>query len=91
MYVHLPVLLNDNKMVYFFSSLFLSSAAGSVPPLYREIYDIISPSQERVDKELFLSIFAKSNLPNETITQVTNIYLSTPHSVISLFVVLSLL
>ncbi|XP_029649490.1 sorting nexin-8 [Octopus sinensis] len=46
------------------------SCAGSVPPLYREIYDIIAPSQERVDRELFLSIFAKSNLPNETITQI---------------------
>ncbi|GAB1607628.1 sorting nexin-8-like [Argonauta hians] len=46
------------------------SCAGAVPALYREIYDIVCPNQERIEKEVFHHVFSKTNLPIETLNQI---------------------
>ena len=43
---------------------------GSVPALYREVYDILSPNQEHVDHEMFIKLLVKSSLPKSTLSQV---------------------
>ncbi|XP_052762656.1 sorting nexin-8-like [Mya arenaria] len=43
---------------------------GSVPPFYREVYDIVCPNQEHVDQDLFLEILVKSSLPKATMLQI---------------------
>ncbi|CAH1794267.1 unnamed protein product, partial [Owenia fusiformis] len=43
---------------------------GSVPPLYREVYEIVSPNQENVDHETFVKILKKSGLPQATLAQI---------------------
>ncbi|XP_067671895.1 sorting nexin-8-like [Haliotis asinina] len=44
--------------------------SGSVPPLYREVYEIVCPNQEHVDRELFVQMMVKSSLPKQTIMQI---------------------
>ncbi|KAL4240652.1 sorting nexin [Mactra antiquata] len=43
---------------------------GSVPPFYREVYDIVCPNQEHVDQDLFVEILVKSSLPRSTVIQI---------------------
>ncbi|CAL1529392.1 unnamed protein product [Lymnaea stagnalis] len=43
---------------------------GSIPPFYREVYDIVSPNQEQVDRDLFVQLLVKSSLPKQTIMQI---------------------
>ncbi|XP_052267005.1 sorting nexin-8-like [Dreissena polymorpha] len=43
---------------------------GSVPPFYREIYEIVCPNQEQVDQDMFVAILVKSSLPRSTIIQI---------------------
>ncbi|KAK6170518.1 hypothetical protein SNE40_018894 [Patella caerulea] len=43
---------------------------GSIPPFYREVYDIVCPNQEHVDRELFVQLLVKSSLPKTTIMQI---------------------
>ena len=43
---------------------------GSVPPLYREIYDIVCPNQEHVDQDMFVNILVRTSLPKATVIQV---------------------
>ncbi|XP_071960510.1 sorting nexin-8-like isoform X2 [Antedon mediterranea] len=45
--------------------------SGSVPPFYREVYDIVCPNQEtKVDRDVFVRILMKSNLPKTTLSQI---------------------
>lgn len=53
--------------------MFSDSFAGSVPAYYREVYEILCPHNEQVDKDLFIQLLLKSSLPRPTISQV-NIY-----------------
>lgn len=43
---------------------------GSVPAFYREIYDIVCPNQEQVDRDMFVNLLVKSSLPKQTLTQI---------------------
>ncbi|XP_041364313.1 sorting nexin-8-like [Gigantopelta aegis] len=43
---------------------------GSVPALYREIYDIVCPNQEHVDREIFVQMLLKTSLPKQVIMQI---------------------
>lgn len=43
---------------------------GSVPPFYREVYEILCPNQEQVDEDLLVNLLLKSSLPRATITQI---------------------
>eukprot|EP00058_Branchiostoma_floridae_P009928 XP_002595416.1 hypothetical protein BRAFLDRAFT_119029 [Branchiostoma floridae] len=45
---------------------------GSVPALYREVYDIVCPSgqESRVDREVFVKLLMKSNLPKQTLSSI---------------------
>ncbi|XP_013391524.1 sorting nexin-8-like isoform X2 [Lingula anatina] len=43
---------------------------GSVPPFYREIYDIVCPNQEQVDRDMFINLLVKSSLPKQTLMQI---------------------
>lgn len=43
---------------------------GSVPPFYREVYDIVCPNQEHVDQDMFVQILVQSSLPRTTVMQV---------------------
>ncbi|XP_033106676.1 sorting nexin-8-like [Anneissia japonica] len=46
-------------------------SSGSVPPFYREVYDIVCPNQEaKVDRDVFVKILMKSNLPKTTLSQI---------------------
>ncbi|KAK7112126.1 sorting nexin-8-like isoform X2 [Littorina saxatilis] len=45
-------------------------AFGSVPPFYREVYDIVCPNQEQVDRDLFVQILVRSSLPKPVIMQI---------------------
>lgn len=55
------------------ADMFSDSFAGSVPAYYREVYEILCPHNEQVDKDLFIQLLLKSSLPRPTISQV-NIY-----------------
>ncbi|XP_076443374.1 sorting nexin-8-like [Babylonia areolata] len=44
--------------------------SGSVPSFYREIYDIVCPHQERVDRDLFVELLIRSSLPRAVILQI---------------------
>ncbi|KAL8593278.1 hypothetical protein ACOMHN_009931 [Nucella lapillus] len=44
--------------------------SGSVPAFYREIYDIVCPHQERVDRDLFVQLLVRSSLPKAVILQI---------------------
>ncbi|XP_076373078.1 sorting nexin-8-like [Tachypleus tridentatus] len=47
---------------------------GSVPPMYRQIYDILCPGSEtRIDQEIFIKLLVKSSLPIQTLTQIWEI------------------
>ncbi|KAK3089854.1 hypothetical protein FSP39_007091 [Pinctada imbricata] len=46
------------------------SFEGAVPPLYREVYDIVSPQQEHIDQDLFVHLLLKTSLPRTTISQI---------------------
>ena len=46
------------------------SFEGAVPPLYREVYDILCPQQEQIDQDLFVHLLLKSSLPRTTVSQV---------------------
>lgn len=48
----------------------LSLFTGSIPPFYREVYDIVCPNQEQVDRELFVQLLVQSSLPKQTVIQV---------------------
>ena len=52
------------------TKLSLFCLVGSVPPLYREIYDIICPNDERVDHEMFVKVLAQSGVAAPTLSQV---------------------
>ncbi|CAH1277511.1 sorting nexin-8-like [Branchiostoma lanceolatum] len=45
---------------------------GSVPALYREVYDIVCPSgqESRVDREMFVKLLMKSSLPKQTLSSI---------------------
>ncbi|PVD39364.1 hypothetical protein C0Q70_01994 [Pomacea canaliculata] len=43
---------------------------GSVPPFYREVYNIVCPNQEQVDRDLFLQLLVRSSLPKPVIMQI---------------------
>ncbi|XP_060594865.1 sorting nexin-8-like [Ruditapes philippinarum] len=43
---------------------------GSVPPFYREVYDIVCPNQEHVDQDMFVQILVQSSLPRTTVMQI---------------------
>nr|XP_054762514.1 sorting nexin-8-like isoform X1 [Lytechinus pictus] len=43
---------------------------GSVPPYYREVYDIVCPEQDRIDRDLFVKILIKSSLPKNTLSTI---------------------
>ncbi|XP_072168022.1 sorting nexin-8-like isoform X1 [Diadema setosum] len=43
---------------------------GSVPPYYREVYDIVCPEQDRIDRDLFVKILIKSSLPKQTLSTI---------------------
>ncbi|XP_023221676.1 sorting nexin-8-like isoform X1 [Centruroides sculpturatus] len=44
---------------------------GSVPPYYREVYDILCPNQENnVDQDMFIKLLVKSSLPKQTLIQI---------------------
>lgn len=43
---------------------------GSVPAYYREVYEILCPHNEQVDKDLFIQLLLKSSLPRPTISQI---------------------
>ncbi|XP_069684985.1 sorting nexin-8-like [Periplaneta americana] len=45
-------------------------AFGSVPPYYREVYNIISPTSSNVNKELFTKLLVKSGLPSQTLSLI---------------------
>ncbi|XP_076460047.1 sorting nexin-8-like [Babylonia areolata] len=45
-------------------------AFGSVPPFYREVYDIVCPNQEQVDRDLFVQLLVRSSLPKTVIMQI---------------------
>lgn len=45
--------------------------SGTVPPFYREMYDILCPNQESfVDQDMFIKLLVKSSLPKQTLSQV---------------------
>ncbi|XP_021351053.1 sorting nexin-8-like [Mizuhopecten yessoensis] len=46
---------------------------GSVPPYYREVYEILCPHGEQVNEDLFVQLLLKSNLPRQTISQIWDI------------------
>ncbi|KAK0048507.1 sorting nexin-8 [Biomphalaria pfeifferi] len=43
---------------------------GSIPSFYREVYDIVCPNQEQVDRDLFVQMLVKSSLPKHVIMQI---------------------
>ncbi|KAL5019326.1 hypothetical protein ScPMuIL_005048 [Solemya velum] len=43
---------------------------GSVPPFYREVYEIVCPNQEQVDQDLFVQLLVKSSLPKPKVIQI---------------------
>ncbi|KAG8189274.1 hypothetical protein JTE90_019034 [Oedothorax gibbosus] len=44
---------------------------GSVPPFYREMYDIVCANQENVvDQDMFIKLLVKSSLPKATLSQI---------------------
>ncbi|KFM81165.1 hypothetical protein X975_10439, partial [Stegodyphus mimosarum] len=46
-------------------------AFGTVPPFYREMYDILCPNQEScVDQDMFIKLLVKSSLPKQTLSQI---------------------
>lgn len=63
MLVHVVVLLNDVSLLLF---------SGSVPPYYREVYDIVCPEQDRIDRDLFVKILIKSSLPKQALSTVSS-------------------
>jgi hypothetical protein len=52
-------------------NILMLSISGSVPPYYREIFNIISPSSSNVSKELFTKLLVKSGLPSQTLSSVS--------------------
>ncbi|KAJ8036787.1 Sorting nexin-8 [Holothuria leucospilota] len=47
--------------------------AGSVPPYYREVYDIVCPNQEsKIDRDVIVKILMKSSLPKQTLSEIWN-------------------
>ncbi|KAK3754436.1 hypothetical protein QZH41_009222, partial [Actinostola sp. cb2023] len=47
------------------------SSQGSVPPFYREVYQIVCPNQEnRIEREMFVKILVKSSLPKTSLTLI---------------------
>jgi hypothetical protein len=47
------------------------SVSGSVPPYYREVFNIISTSSSNVSKEIFTKLLVKSGLPSQTLSLVS--------------------
>lgn len=44
---------------------------GTVPPFYREMYDIVCPNQENVvDQDMFIKLLMKSSLPKQILSQI---------------------
>lgn len=68
MLVHVVVLLNDVSLLLF---------SGSVPPYYREVYDIVCPEQDRIDRDLFVKILIKSSLPKQALSTVSSFVIYT--------------
>jgi hypothetical protein len=52
-------------------NILMLSISGSVPPYYREVFNIISPSSSNVSKELFTKLLVKSGLPSQTLSLVS--------------------
>ncbi|XP_067005219.2 sorting nexin-8 [Anabrus simplex] len=57
--------------------------AGSVPPLYREVYDICSPTSDSVDKEVFTKLLVKSELPSQTLSSIWELVVEPKQSSLS--------
>ena len=57
---------NSKVCIYTHVCLF----SGSVPAFYREVYDIVCPNQEQVDRDLFVQLLVRSSLPKSTAMQV---------------------
>ncbi|XP_014681641.1 PREDICTED: sorting nexin-8-like [Priapulus caudatus] len=54
-------------------------AFGSVPPFYREVYDIVCPTQEsEIDRDMFIRMLLKSNLPRQTLSEIWD-HIDTKH------------
>nr|CAD7426416.1 unnamed protein product [Timema monikensis] len=43
---------------------------GSVPPYYREVYDICAPTGSSVSKDFFTKLLVKSGLPSQTLSLI---------------------
>ncbi|XP_077979974.1 sorting nexin-8-like [Glandiceps talaboti] len=44
---------------------------GAVPPYYREVYNILCPSQEsKVDRDMFVKLLMKASLPKQTLSEI---------------------
>lgn len=57
-----------------------SSIAGSIPPLYREVYDTICPgSSTRIPKPLWLKVIATGRIAESTAEEVSLFKYSTPY------------
>ena len=67
--IHFPVIWQKEKRSLCDRPDFFC-ISGSVPPFYREVYDIICPNQEHVDHDMFVKLLVKSSLPKATLTQV---------------------
>jgi hypothetical protein len=61
--------------------------SGSVPPFYREVYEIVCPNQEQVDRDLFVELLVRSNLPKSVIMQVSHIICKTKQILYYMFLV----
>ncbi|XP_006821836.1 sorting nexin-8-like [Saccoglossus kowalevskii] len=49
-------------------------AFGSVPPYYREVYNIVCPTQEsKVDRDMFVRLLMKSSLPKQTLSEIWDV------------------
>ena len=46
--------------------------AGSVPTFYREVYQIVCPSQEeRIERDMFVKLLMKTSLPKQSLSLVS--------------------
>lgn len=49
----------------------LSNLSGAVPPLYREVYEIVSPDEgDQLDHDSFIKIFANVGVLKSALSQV---------------------
>ena len=70
--VLLVVLSDDTQSQYNDTENACIVFSGSVPPFYREVYEIVCPAQQHVDHDTFLELLVKSSLPKQTLSQVSD-------------------